>query len=63
MVVGVWFLYILFFCIYGGWIFGMLMFKIDVDFFGFDYGFVKYFLCVIVLVYMLLDVDGFEFSF
>lgn len=40
----------------------MLIFKIDVDFFGFDYGFVKYFLFVILLVYMLLDVEDYEFK-
>lgn len=60
--VGVWFFYVLLFCIYFGWILGMLIFKIDVDFFGFDYGFVKYFLFVILLVYMLLDVEDYEFK-
>lgn len=60
---GVWFLYILPLCIHGGWILGTLMSKIDADSSGLDHGFVKYPLCATVLVYMLLDADGFEPSF
>lgn len=37
------------------------MIKIDDELFGFDYGFVKYFLLVIVLVYLLFDVEDYEF--
>lgn len=60
---GVWFLYILPLCIHGGWILGTLMSKINVDSSGLDHGTVKYPFCATVLVYMLLDADGFEPSF